>query len=219
MASVGPLLTAVRRQRCAGHSGANIHHHVAFCTMSLAAPTAVARMHATLGHLAPPAGALASETRAATCSAQAAGAPPAPPVRCAFAGCHRSIPSTQGGPALPGGHNWASGFAAVPDSLVSVCACYDNSAAVAAEFSSAWAAVWPTRRPLGRPPPDRLNLHPARSSTPAPVNLYVLTRGGYMAGAALARGADLRRPGRFRRDAGGRSAGGTLPGNPPDLPR
>ena len=55
----------------------------------------------------------------------------------AFAGVHRSVPSTGGGPDKPGGHNWAAGFAACT-SEAQVTAIYDHDAGTRDEFVSAW---------------------------------------------------------------------------------
>ena len=60
--------------------------------------------------------------------------PHADALRVAIAGCHRMVS------AAPGGHNWASGFAEVPETRV--VAVYDKGAGTRDEFRACWRDAW-----------------------------------------------------------------------------
>ena len=55
-------------------------------------------------------------------------------LRVAVAGCHRQVTDT------PGSHNWATAFAAVPDTRV--VAVYDRGADTRAQFCTTWRGTW-----------------------------------------------------------------------------
>lgn len=55
-------------------------------------------------------------------------------LRVAIAGCHRQVQAT------PGGHNWASGFAPVPEA--NVVAIFDRGAETRQQFQDTWHNTW-----------------------------------------------------------------------------